>query len=217
MTRPARIGTLALCLAAGAAAAQDSRVCAAAAAQAARETGVPPALLSAILAAETGGGPGGAGGWPWTLNAAGRGEYLPTAAAARRRLAELAAAGVASIDVGCFQINLRWHGAAYRDPAALLDPPTNARHAAAYLRQLHAETGAWRPAAARYHSRDPARAEGYVRRLETLHAAAGPGAAPAAAPEPPATPAAQGAIVPLARRLPPLLRGPAGRLVGGGA
>ncbi|QYK41571.1 MAG: lytic transglycosylase domain-containing protein [Paracoccaceae bacterium] len=148
-------------------------LCEAAAATAAAETGVPLPILTAILAAESGRGRGrGPQGWPWALNAAGQGRHPSTEDEARRQLADLQAVGVTNIDVGCFQINLLWHGAAYPAAAALLDPLTNARHAAGYLRDLHARTGDWRRAAGQYHSRDPDRAESYVRRLEALHASA---------------------------------------------
>ncbi len=179
----------------------DADLCARAARQAAAETGVPPAILIAIAGAET--GRAGAGGapqpWPWTLHAGGRGYWLPDAAAARAELHRLIAQGQRNIDIGCFQINLHWHAAAFAAPEAMLDPLANARHAAAFLRDLHARTGDWRQAAGAYHSRDPARAEAYVTRVEAVHERLG-------APAPETPPPREGPLIDLDRRLGALVR-----------
>lgn len=187
-----------------------SALCREAAETASRESGAPLPVLSAILLAESGRpAPGGQlTPWPWTLHAEGRGMWFDTAAEARARLDDLVARGVTNIDIGCFQINLHWHGGSYPSPDALLDPMANARHAARFLVDLHATAGDWRVAAGQYHSRDPVRAETYARRLETLHAAA-TGAAdtpiPAATARPHAPIAAGGILIDLGRRIPPLL------------
>jgi hypothetical protein len=181
-------------------------LCRDAAVQAAADTGAPLAILSAILLAESGrSGPGGAlEPWPWTLHAEGQGMWFDTEGEARARLARLVADGVTNIDIGCFQINLHWHGATQPTPEALLDPVTNARHAARFLMELQTAARDWRVAAGQYHSRDPDRAETYVRRLEALHE----GATPQPSTPPPGVPvpaSAGGLLIDLGRRLPPLL------------
>lgn len=187
----------------------DAALCHRAAAVASAETGVPLPVLTAIMGAETGRADGDAAPepWPWTLHATGQGHWLADAPQARATLADLIAQGERNIDIGCFQINLRWHGTAFASAADMLDPLANARHAAGYLRQLQAETGDWRRAAGAYHSRDPLRAEAYVRRVEGVHLQlAGTGADPAPAPMPPRPlPAGAGAaLIDLNRRLSPL-------------
>jgi hypothetical protein len=166
----------------------DAALCDDAARHAAQETGVPPALLHAILLAESGRDRGqGRQGWPWTLHAGGQGFWLATAEDATAQLSALIAEGRSNIDIGCFQINLHWHGRAFPDAAAMLDPVENARYAARFLLDLHDQTGDWRSAAGAYHSRDATRAEAYVNRLIALHEA---GSGPA--PEPPPVPVARG-------------------------
>lgn len=163
---------LAITVAATALPAQASpALCDAAAATAARESGVPLSLLRAVMLAETGRAMEGTRRpWPWAVQAGGAGNWDPTRAAALDRIAALRASGTTNIDIGCFQLNLRWHGDAFASVADMIDPEANARHAAGFLTELYRETGDWRSAAGAYHSRDPARAERYVARLVTLHA-----------------------------------------------
>lgn len=188
-----------------------SALCNDAARIAAAETGVPLSILSAIMLAETGRGRPGVKGllpWPWTLHADGEGMWLDTRVAARARLERLRATGRTNIDIGCFQINLHWHGAAYPDPAVLLDPLTNARHAARFLADLHDRSGDWRVAAGRYHSHNAERAESYVQNLEQIHATAGSATVtPPPEPRAPQTGMVRsaGMIIDMNRRLSPLI------------
>ncbi len=160
---------LAVALVPVAADALPSADCEAAAAGAARAEGVPPAVLAAILRTESGRGPDAAP-WPWAVNVDGTG-YWPATRADALALAERAlAGGAASVDIGCFQLNLHWHGEAFPSLDAMFAPEANAAYAAAFLARLERETGSWRAAAGAYHSRTPERAEAYRARLEAVHA-----------------------------------------------
>ena len=57
--------------------------------------------------------------WPWTINAQGKGRYFATKEEAVRAVKKLQAQGVKSIDVGCMQINLAYHGDAFDSIEAL--------------------------------------------------------------------------------------------------
>ena len=61
--------------------------------------------------------------------------------------------GARSFDVGCFQINYRWHGQHFESIEKMFDPIDNALYAGRFLGQLHAETGSWSISAGAYHSR----------------------------------------------------------------
>jgi len=69
--------------------------------------------------------------------------------------------GETSFDVGCFQINYRWHGHAFVDLAEMTDPLSNARYAARFLGELFREFGDWTEAAGAYHSRTKVHADRY--------------------------------------------------------
>jgi hypothetical protein len=139
--------------------------------------GVPLDLMRAITRVETGrdGTP-----WPWTLNLDGESRWFVTAPDAIDAARAAIAQGAAQIDVGCFQLNLHWHGPHFTDLEEMIDPTRNARYAAQFLSELHAELGDWRAAAAAFHSRTPERGEAYLARIEAAHAAGADGETQAA-------------------------------------
>ncbi|TDL74203.1 lytic transglycosylase domain-containing protein [Palleronia sediminis] len=141
-------------------------ICHEAARRAASESGVPVDVLLAITLTETGRRHEGRfAPWPWTVNAAGEGRWFATRHEAEAFVAKRRAQGIDSIDIGCFQINLRWHGEAFATPDAMFDPVENARYAAAFLGRLHAETGDWTRAAGAFHSRTEIHAARYRRKF----------------------------------------------------
>ena len=81
---------------------------------------------------------------------------------------------VRNLDIGCFQINLRWHGHAFASVAQMFDPLANARYAAEFLTDLHREFGDWDAAVAAYHSRTPHFATRYMERFHRIYAALTP-------------------------------------------
>jgi hypothetical protein len=106
--------------------------------------------------------------WPWTLNRGGNGGYFETKGAALAELQLALEAGVTNIDIGCMQLNWRWHGAAFEDPAHMIEPTANTAYAARFLRELHDRLGSWEAAAGAYHSMDDDRAEGYRRKVAAV-------------------------------------------------
>lgn len=90
--------------------------------------------------------------WPWTVNAAGDGRMFDTPDRAKAWVHAREAAGVSSIDVGCMQVNLRWHPDAFASLDQAFDPVANVDYAARFLRDLYARSGNWLKAAGSYHS-----------------------------------------------------------------
>lgn len=76
--------------------------------------------------------------------------------------------GKRSFDVGCFQLNYRWHGQHFRDVEHMFEPLENARYAADFLSRLYAELQSWDSAAAAYHSRTPKYADKYKARYKQI-------------------------------------------------
>ena len=155
---------LILLLLASPATAQD---CARLAAQAGAEAGLPDGLLPAISLVEAGraDGQGGVAPWPWTLNEGGKGMYFDTREEALDYLQKAIARGVTNIDVGCMQLNWKWHGAGFPSPVEMMDPERNTRYAARFMAELHDRLGSWETAAAAYHSTDPDRGQNYLRKV----------------------------------------------------
>lgn len=147
-------------------------VCDRAAAQAAQATGVPLSVLKAISLTESGRKRGGAfRPWPWTVNMEGKGLWFETEDEARAYVYRHYKRGARSFDIGCFQINFKWHGHEFTSIDEMFDPAANAGYAARFLAELFAETGSWSRAAGAYHSRTPAHAERYAARFDRFRAA----------------------------------------------
>lgn len=144
-------------------------VCDRAALVASEASGVPLRVLLALTRVETGrSGAGGLRPWPWTMNIEGRGYWLGTRAEARGLATRTVFGGTKSFDVGCFQINYRWHGKNFRSLDDMFDPTANAEYAAGFLSELYAEFGSWPKAVAAYHSRNPIFSEKYLRRFNQI-------------------------------------------------
>ncbi|MEM9684973.1 MAG: transglycosylase SLT domain-containing protein [Pseudomonadota bacterium] len=144
-----------------------ANLCDRAAISAARVTGVPLNVLRAITLTETGRkADGKMRPWPWTVNMEGAGRWFEGRASAEAYAKTNFARGARSFDVGCFQINYRWHGKAFPSIEAMFDPEANALYAARFLQSLHEEFGDWVKAAGAYHSRTPKFARRYEARFE---------------------------------------------------
>lgn len=147
-------------------AAGDDDLCLTAAARASVATGVPEPLLQAIAIVES---RQSGSAWPWTLNVDGDGSWYPD-----RPQAEAAARAAVDAgkqpDIGCFQINTRWHGAAFPTVEAMFEPDANALYAAQFLLDLHHRHGNWPDAIAAYHSADEDRGAAYLARVAMVMA-----------------------------------------------
>jgi hypothetical protein len=100
----------------------------------------------------------------------GRGVWFDSYEEARDYVAQHHARGARSYDVGCFQINYRWHGQHFASVEQMFDPDANAAYAARFLSELYAELGDWSRAAGAYHSRTPSFAGRYRERFDRIRA-----------------------------------------------
>ncbi|MGE3474409.1 MAG: hypothetical protein AB7H70_01245 [Rhodospirillaceae bacterium] len=136
-----------------------------------RSLRIPQGLLTAITLAETGrpnAETGQTTAWPWTINVNGQGQFFETkdeAVAATRKLID---SGQRSIDVGCAQVNLRYHPTAFQTIEDAFDPMNNMGYAARFLLSLHDLQGSWSQAVERYHSADDGRREQYREKVMGL-------------------------------------------------
>ena len=132
--------------------------CVASLVQAAARHGVPADLMLALGHAES--------GWKaYAVNSAGTSHFPATEAEAIALVMREQARGIDSIDVGCGQINLRWHADAFADLSEAFDPERNAEYAARFLAELNAAHGDWMTAVARYHSSNPEAQRVYLDRV----------------------------------------------------
>lgn len=105
-------------------------------------------------------------GWPWTINAQGKGYFFNTKAEALQKIRELRAQGITSIDVGCMQINLLYHGHEFTSIEEAIDPAHNVEYAAKFLKNLYENNNHdWLKAAMTYHSSVPEKANKYRKKI----------------------------------------------------
>ena len=136
---------------------------------------LPRGLLEAISLKETGRWDGAAKRsvpWPWTVTSGGDGEHFASKAEALAKARALQERGVENIDIGCMQVNLRYHPHAFKDLEEAFDPTKNTAYAGAHLRQLREDHNSWNQAVARYHSGNPERGAAYRKAVYKLKYAA---------------------------------------------
>lgn len=141
----------------------DRHACLLAIRDAERAHGIPEDLLLAVGLQEAGTRRDGADTvWPWSVNVEGEGHVFEDRQSAESFVAAKLAEGATSIDVGCMQVNLRWHPEAFSTPHEGFDPAKNADYAARFLRKLYEENDNWMEAVGRYHSGTPELSKAYA-------------------------------------------------------
>jgi hypothetical protein len=152
----------------------QSALCGSAVRNAEQQHQLPSGLLEAIARAESGRPVTtlkDVRAWPWTINADGRGLYLQSKAAAIAWV-HLQASRHRYIDVGCTQVDVSLHPAAFASLEDAFDPVLNADFAARLLVDLYhgPAKGDWNLAVGLYHSRTPMLAAAYRDRVAQIGA-----------------------------------------------
>lgn len=118
---------------------------------------LPEKLLNAVSIIETGRwnkAVESSVSWPWTVNNGGDGHHFDTKIEAVAKVKQLIKDGKTNIDVGCMQVNLKYHPNAFRSLDQALEPKYNIGYAANLLRQHQKKYNDWRKSIAMYHSGD---------------------------------------------------------------
>ena len=131
-------------------------------------------LLQTIASVESGRWNAQAGkrvAWPWTVHANGKGRYYKSKVEAIAAVKDMQQRGITNIDVGCMQINLKYHGEAFANLDEAFDPEKNVAYSAKFLRKLYKRNKQnWTKTAMHYHSRNLRRGTNYKNRLEKHYA-----------------------------------------------
>jgi soluble lytic murein transglycosylase-like protein len=99
--------------------------------------------------------------WPWTINVEGKGFHFKTKKDAVRFAKDQLKKGKASIDVGCMQINLKYHPDAFASLDQAFSPRKNIAYAAQLLKSHYERVRNWDKAVGLYHSSTHDRASNY--------------------------------------------------------
>ena len=89
---------------------------------------------------------------PYAMNVDGAAVASGSLPEALRRFHEARAKGAKFIDIGCMQINHRFHAAHFESLEAMFDARRNVAYAAHFLRELRAREPSWTLAVARYNA-----------------------------------------------------------------
>ncbi len=65
--------------------------------------------------------------WPWSVNQAGEGHWFNSAAEAEDFVSTQLANGYSNLDIGCFQLNHRWHGEGFSSLSSMFRPREKSR------------------------------------------------------------------------------------------
>ncbi len=92
--------------------------------------------------------------WPWAVNVEGQGYYFDRKLDAVNFVIQQQNKGKKSIDVGCMQISLLYHGSEFKSIADAFEPKRNVEYGAIFLREKFEQYKSWKKAVANYHSSD---------------------------------------------------------------
>mgnify|MGYP006424068697 CR=1 FL=1 len=147
--------------------------CEALAAKAEAEYAIPSGIMQGIARVESGrvNSDGKRRSWPWTVNDGVEGLFFEDQDSALEFVEVSYANGENSVDVGCMQINTKWHKDNFRDFAEMFNPDVNVAYAASFLIILRNRHGNWDQAIRHYHSNDPNKNERYLRKVSAVMAA----------------------------------------------
>ena len=75
--------------------------------------------------------------------------------------------GIRNIDVGCMQVNLKYHPKAFANLEQAFNPHVNAAYAANFLQRLRVSTLSWAQAVRHYHSSVRVQGRKYWRKFQS--------------------------------------------------
>jgi len=132
----------------------DNNICEKIAEQIEKTRNLPANILTSIATVEAGRrrSNGTVAPWPWSLNHAGNSLFFDTKLDAVKYLKKNITESFKNIDVGCMQVNVKWHFRHFDSFEDMLDPHKNIRYAASFLIKLEKQHGSWEKAIKHYHS-----------------------------------------------------------------
>lgn len=104
--------------------------------------------------------------WPWTVTSGGGGKFFENRRQAIDYVRALQAKGIRNIDVGCMQVNLKYHPKAFANLEQAFNPHVNAAYAADLLQRLRVSTLSWAQAVRHYHSSRRIQGRKYWRKFQ---------------------------------------------------
>ncbi len=106
--------------------------------------------------------------WPWTINHAGKSLFFDTKKQMTNYVFKNLKRNDFNIDVGCMQINIKWHKNNFKKISDMFEINPNISYAASFLQQLKNKYGSWDKAIKHYHSSDPKKNKPYLIKVKSF-------------------------------------------------
>ncbi len=104
--------------------------------------------------------------WPWSVNINGRSEYFKSKTELVSALKKYVASGKENFDIGCNQINYKFHKHNFSSIEQMASPYYNVGYSAYYLASNYLKTNNWQEAVAMYHSKNPYHGSKYIKKIK---------------------------------------------------
>ena len=106
--------------------------------------------------------------WPWTINHAGKSLFFDSKEQMKNYVFKNLKRKDFNIDVGCMQINIKWHKNNFKKISDMFEVNPNISYAASFLKQLKNRHGSWDEAIKHYHSSDPKKNSPYLIKVKSF-------------------------------------------------
>ena len=106
--------------------------------------------------------------WPWTINHAGKSLFFENKEQMKNYVFKHLKRNDFNIDVGCMQINIKWHKNNFKKISDMFEVNPNISYAASFLKQLKNKHGSWDKAIKHYHSSDPKKNNPYLIKVKSF-------------------------------------------------
>ena len=106
--------------------------------------------------------------WPWTINHAGKSLFFDNKEQMKNYVFKNLKRKDFNIDVGCMQINIKWHKNNFKKISDMFEVNPNISYAASFLKQLKNKHGSWDKAIKHYHSSDPKKNNPYLIKVKSF-------------------------------------------------
>ena len=106
--------------------------------------------------------------WPWTINHAGKSLFFDNKEQMKNYVFINLKRKDFNIDVGCMQINIKWHKNNFKKISDMFEVNPNISYAASFLKQLKNKHGSWDKAIKHYHSSDPKKNNPYLIKVKNF-------------------------------------------------
>lgn len=102
---------------------------------------------------------------PWAINVHGKSVFNANRRQTISYVRSLIEKEIYSFDVGCMQMNVKWHHTRFRSIDELVDPWHNVYQSGLFLLELKREFGSWPRAVSAYHNRNPSIGNAYLEQV----------------------------------------------------